>query len=57
METKVKGRVVYVEPNDFRNQIGGTFGNGIVSEMLSFAEKAIYESKKKRNCVTLVPFA
>ena len=35
---------------------GGTFGNGIVSDMFSFADKALYESKKKRNCVTLVPF-
>ena len=35
---------------------GGTFGEGIVSDMLSFADKALYESKKKRNCVTLVPF-
>ena len=36
---------------------GGTFGDGIVSDMFSFADKALYESKKKRNCVTLVPFA
>ena len=36
---------------------GGTFGEGIVSDMFSFADKALYESKKKRNCVTLVPFA
>jgi diguanylate cyclase (GGDEF)-like protein len=35
---------------------GGTFGDGIVSDMLSFADKALYVSKKKRNCVTLVPF-
>jgi len=35
---------------------GGTFGDGTVSDMLSFADKALYESKKKRNCVTLVPF-
>ena len=35
---------------------GGTYGNGTVSDMLSFADKALYESKKKRNCVTLVPF-
>ena len=35
---------------------GGTFGDGIVSEMFSFADKALYESKKKRNCVTLVPY-
>ena len=35
---------------------GGTFGDGIVSDMFSFADKALYESKKKRNCVTLVPF-
>ena len=27
-----------------------------VETMLSFADKALYESKKKRNCVTLVPF-
>jgi diguanylate cyclase (GGDEF)-like protein len=36
--------------------LGGTFGDGTVSDMLSFADKALYESKKKRNCVTLVPF-
>ena len=36
---------------------GATFGDGIVSDMFSFADKALYESKKKRNCVTLVPFA
>ena len=36
---------------------GGTYGDGIVSDMFSFADKALYESKKKRNCVTLVPFA
>ena len=36
---------------------GGTFGDGIVSDMFLFADKALYESKKKRNCVTLVPFA
>ena len=35
---------------------GGTFGDGIVSDMFSFADKALYESKKKRNCVTLVPY-
>ena len=35
---------------------GGAFGDGIVSEMFSFADKALYESKKKRNCVTLVPY-
>ena len=35
---------------------GGTYGDGTVSDMLSFADKALYESKKKRNCVTLVPF-
>ena len=35
---------------------GGTFGDGNVSDMLSFADKALYASKKKRNCVTLVPF-
>ena len=35
---------------------GGTYGDGIVSDMFSFADKALYESKKKRNCVTLVPF-
>lgn len=35
---------------------GGTYGNGIVSDMFSFADKALYESKKKRNCVTLVPY-
>ena len=35
---------------------GGTYGDGIVSEMFSFADKALYESKKKRNCVTLVPY-
>ena len=35
---------------------GATFGDGIVSDMFSFADKALYESKKKRNCVTLVPF-
>ena len=35
---------------------GGTYGDGIVSDMLSFADKALYVSKKKRNCVTLVPF-
>ncbi len=35
---------------------GGTFGDGTVSDMLSFADKALYVSKKKRNCVTLVPF-
>ena len=35
---------------------GGTYGNGTVSDMLSFADKALYMSKKKRNCVTLVPF-
>ena len=35
---------------------GGTYGDGSVSDMLSFADKALYESKKQRNCVTLVPF-
>lgn len=35
---------------------GATFGDGIVSDMFSFADKALYESKKKRNCVTLVPY-
>ena len=35
---------------------GGTFGDGIVSDMFSFADKALYESKKNRNCVTLVPY-
>ena len=35
---------------------GGTFGDGIVSDMFAFADKALYESKKKRNCVTIVPF-
>jgi diguanylate cyclase (GGDEF)-like protein len=35
---------------------GGTFGDGTVSDMLSFADKALYMSKKKRNCVSLVPF-
>ena len=35
---------------------GGTFGDGTISDMLSFADKALYVSKKKRNCVTLVPF-
>ena len=35
---------------------GGTFGDGTVSDMLSFADKALYMSKKNRNCVTLVPF-
>ena len=35
---------------------GGTYGDGVVSDMFSFADKALYESKKKRNCVTLVPF-
>ena len=35
---------------------GGTFGDGTVSDMLSYAYKALYVSKKKRNCVTLVPF-
>ena len=35
---------------------GGTYGDGTVSDMLSFADKALYVSKKKRNCVTLVPF-
>ena len=35
---------------------GGTFGDGIVTDMLSFADKALYVSKKKRNCVTIVPF-
>ena len=31
-------------------------GDGTVSDMLSFADKALYMSKKNRNCVTLVPF-
>ncbi|SHK69327.1 diguanylate cyclase [Fibrobacter sp. UWB12] len=35
---------------------GGTYGDGTVSDMLSFADEALYVSKKKRNCVTLVPF-
>ena len=35
---------------------GGTYGNGTVSDMLSYADKALYMSKKKRNCVSLVPF-
>ena len=35
---------------------GGTYGDGAVSDMLSFADKALYVSKKKRNCVTIVPF-
>jgi len=35
---------------------GGTFGDGVVSDMFAFADKALYESKKRRNCVTLVPY-
>ena len=35
---------------------GGTYGDGAVSDMLSFADKALYVSKKKRNSVSLVPF-
>ena len=40
----------------FTMSFGGTYGDGAVSDMLSFADKALYMSKKKRNCVTLVPF-
>ena len=40
----------------FTMSFGGTYGNGTVSSMLSFADKALYMSKKNRNCVTLVPF-
>ncbi len=40
----------------FTMSFGGTYGDGTVSDMLSFADKALYVSKKKRNCVSLVPF-
>ena len=40
----------------FTMSFGGTYGDGAVSDMLSFADKALYVSKKKRNCVSLVPF-
>ena len=40
----------------FTMSFGGTYGDGAVSDMLSFADKALYISKKKRNCVSLVPF-
>ena len=40
----------------FTMSFGGTYGNGTISSMLSFADKALYMSKKDRNCVTLVPF-
>ena len=40
----------------FTMSFGGTYGDGIVADMLSFADKALYMSKKNRNCVTLVPF-
>ena len=44
-------------PNvQFTMSFGGTYGDGTVSDMLSFADKALYMSKKNRNCVTLVPF-
>ena len=44
-------------PNvQFTMSFGGTYGDGTVSDMLSFADKALYMSKKDRNCVTLVPF-
>lgn len=58
---KMRALAEKIQLQDYPNvqltmSFGGTFGDGTVSDMLSFADKALYESKKKRNCVTLVPF-
>ena len=58
---QMRARAEKIKLQDYPNvqltmSFGGTYGNGTVADMLSFADKALYESKKKRNCVTLVPF-
>jgi len=58
---QMRARAEKIKLQDYPNvqltmSFGGTFGDGTVSDMLSFADKALYVSKKKRNCVTLVPF-
>ena len=58
---KMRALAEKIQLQDYPNvqltmSFGGTFGDGTVSDMLSFADKALYESKKKRNYVTLVPF-
>ncbi len=58
---QMRARAEKIKLEDYPNvkltmSFGGTFGDGTVSDMLSFADKALYVSKKKRNCVTLVPF-
>ncbi|MBR4680416.1 MAG: GGDEF domain-containing protein [Fibrobacter sp.] len=57
MRAKAEKIVLKDYPNvKLTMSFGGTFGDGTVSDMLSFADKALYISKKKRNCVSLVPF-
>ena len=57
MRAKAEKIVLKDYPNvQLTMSFGGTFGDGTVSDMLSFADKALYISKKKRNCVSLVPF-
>lgn len=58
---KMRALAEKIQLQDYPNvqltmSFGGTFGDGTVSDMLSFADEALYVSKKKRNCVTLVPF-
>lgn len=57
MRAKAEKIVLKDYPNvKLTMSFGGTFGDGTVSDMLSFADKALYISKKKRNCVSLIPF-
>ena len=57
MRAKAEKIVLKDYPNvKLTMSFGGTFGDGAVSDMLSFADKALYISKKKRNCVSLVPY-
>jgi diguanylate cyclase (GGDEF)-like protein len=57
MRAKAEKIVLKDYPNvKLTMSFGGTFGDGTVSDMLSFADKALYISKKKRNCVSLVPY-
>ena len=58
---QMRAKAENIQLQDYPNvrltmSFGGTYGDGTVSDMLSFADKALYVSKKKRNCVTLVPF-
>lgn len=57
MRAKAEKIVLKDYPNvKLTMSFGGTFGDGTVSDMLSFADKALYISKKKRNSVSLVPY-